>query len=97
MHMKIAVLASTALFSLTTSASARAQAIEMPPPAASVVAKPSDGDKIVCRDEELTGQRFKTRVCHTKTQWAAMGEFGRSQLEAGQMGAKASSCSAGAC
>jgi invasion protein IalB len=95
--MKIAILAAAALLGLAAANAALAQAIEMPPPAASVVGKPSDGDKVVCRDEEKTGQRFKSRVCHTKTQWAAMGEFGRSQLEASQMGSKANTCSAGGC
>jgi len=91
-----ALLAAAAL-SLCATGFAFAQAVEMPPPAATTNAKPNDGDKVICRDEEVTGQRFKSRVCHTKTQWAALGEYGRSLVEASQLGAPAHTCSGGAC
>jgi cytochrome c5 len=33
-------------------------------------AKPKDDpDKVVCRDEEVTGSRFTRRVCMTKNDW----------------------------
>ena len=92
--MKFALLVTT---SLLFAGSAMAQTIEMPAGAAAVVAKPSEGDTIVCRTEEVTGQRFKSRICHTKTQWAALGEYGRSVTEASQMGSSAHVCSGGAC
>ena len=92
--MKFAILAAALLLPVTA---AMAQAIEMPAGAASTSAKPSDGDTVICRNEEVTGQRFKTRICHTKTQWAALGEYGRSVVEASQMGSSAHTCSGGGC
>ncbi len=93
--MKIAVIA--AAFALTGGGTALAQPVEIPPSATSVSAKPNDGDKIICRTEQKTGQRFDSKVCHTKAQWAAMGEYGRSLVESSQQGAPAHSCSGGAC
>ena len=31
-----------------------------------------DPDKVVCRSEEVTGSRFKRRVCHTRSEWDQM-------------------------
>ncbi|MDP9103070.1 MAG: hypothetical protein M3N05_03565 [Pseudomonadota bacterium] len=93
--MKAVILA--AALSLCTGGFAVAQPVEIPPGAASPGASRDDGEKIICRDEEKTGQRFKSRVCHTKTQWAALGEYGRSVAEASQQGASAHMCSGGAC
>ena len=39
---------------------------------AGAASKPApDPNKIVCKDEELTGSRFTRRVCKTRAQWEA--------------------------
>lgn len=93
--MKIAILAIA--LSLSAAGFALAQPVEVPPAADATSAKPNDGDKVICRTEQKTGQRFNSKVCHTKAQWAAMGEYGRSLVEASQQGASAHTCSGGAC
>lgn len=87
-----------AALSLCTGGFALAQPIEIPPSAASPAPNSKDdGEKIICRDDQQTGHRYSTRVCHTKSQWAAMGEFGRSQVEASQQSGPTHTCASGAC
>jgi hypothetical protein len=32
----------------------------------------ADPDKKICRSQEVTGSLFPKRVCHTKSEWAAV-------------------------
>jgi len=55
-------------------------------PAASAVSAPSakpasaDDDKVVCKNEQVTGTRFSTRTCHTKHDWAQIEQDSRDEL-----------------
>jgi hypothetical protein len=65
------------LLSLTMAAAVAGAAAPSPgnsppsaPAPASHSAKPADDpDKMICRDEPITGSRFTRRVCMTKSQW----------------------------
>ena len=41
-----------------------------------------DGDKVVCRSQEVTGSHFPERVCHTKRQWNDLAADSREATEA---------------
>lgn len=38
-------------------------------PATSIAAPVDDGDKIICRNEAITGSHFTQKVCAKKSQW----------------------------
>lgn len=40
-----------------------------PVPAAAATPNVSDGDVVVCKTRAVTGTRFSTRECKTKTEW----------------------------
>ena len=40
-----------------------------------------DPDKIVCRNDETTGSRIPTRVCHSQRDWDAMSSDSREKIQ----------------
>ena len=51
---------------------AQAPAPAPAPPPAQAAGKPApDPDKVICREEEVTGSKFTRRVCMTKANWEA--------------------------
>jgi len=51
-----------------------------PASAPAKVGESNDDDKVVCKSLDVTGSRFKTRVCHTKQQWAQIEKDSRDEL-----------------
>ncbi|WP_010184466.1 hypothetical protein [Sphingomonas sp. PAMC 26605] len=47
----------------------------------SPLAASTEKEKKVCRSEESTGSLFVKRVCHTKTEWAALDIEGQRSAE----------------
>jgi hypothetical protein len=68
------ILAAAAALALASDAS---QAPTQPPSPTTTVATATtkaqqpDPNKVICKDEELTGSRFTQRVCKTRAQWTA--------------------------
>ncbi len=79
---------------LTAAALALAAASEgqSTPPAQTIAAAPAsttapadDGDTVVCKSIEVTGTRFSTRECKTKTQWADITRNARDYVDRSTM------------
>jgi len=66
----IAIMAAAA--AATSDAPAASGQTASSPPATQAAA--DDSQKVVCHYEEVTGSRFKKRVCHTKAQWQQLSE-----------------------
>lgn len=66
--MLISLLASAALLAAGDPAAQPTQASTAAPPAA---AKPQK-EKMVCKEEPVTGTRFGKRVCRTEAEWRQM-------------------------
>jgi hypothetical protein len=57
------------------------KATTSPAPAAAKAAKRSDGDRMVCKSQPVTGTRFAKRVCRTAAEWTALSAESRQVLE----------------
>ncbi|HEY9234723.1 MULTISPECIES: hypothetical protein [Phenylobacterium] len=64
--MFISLLASVALFA---AGEPIAQAAPQSTPAAAPAAAKPQKEKMVCKEEPVTGSRFGKRVCHTESEW----------------------------
>lgn len=82
-----ALTMSLTLTMLAVSAAAQAaDQVSTPPttnatPATSIAAPVDDGDKIICRNEPITGSHFTQKVCAKKSQWEHVGDRSKDALE----------------